>query len=81
MEEYYETEGACPLVDDPRLYLDIGAFSKVPQVEAIIDSKCVFPENTNTKIKIFLRHLQRPKTISDKEPLTLISLDAYREPW
>ena len=29
-ERYHHTKGACPVLDDPRLYRDIGAFGKGP---------------------------------------------------
>ena len=41
LEEYHHTEGSCPLLDDPWLYLDIGDFGEGPHVEDIIDISCV----------------------------------------
>ena len=69
------------LLDDARLYRDIGDFGEVSQVETILDGKYVCPDNTNQSVKILLRHLQRPNTVSNKEPPTLMSLAAYRESW
>ena len=79
MKKYHQTKGAFLLLDDPWLYLDIGDFVEVPHVEAIIDGTYVCQDNTDTEVKMFLRHLQIPKTVSDKDPPTLMSLAAYRE--
>ena len=79
--KYHQTKGACLLLDDPWLYLDIRDFSEVPQIKAIIDGTYVCLNNTDPAVKTFLRHLQRPTTFSDKEPHTLMSLVAYREYW
>ena len=79
MKEYHHNEGAFSLLDDPRLYLDIRAFDEGSQVEAILNGTYVYPDNTNPPVKTFLRHLQRPTTVSDKEPPTLMSLSAYKQ--
>ena len=63
------------------MYLDIGAFVEVPHVEAILDGTYVCPNNTNQALNTFLRHLQRPNTVSNKEPSTLMSLATYIESW
>ena len=51
LKKYHQTEGACPLLNDPRLYLDIGAFGEGQQVEYILDNTYVCPENTNSSVK------------------------------
>ena len=81
MKKYHQNEGSCPLLDDPWLYLAIGALGEGPQVEDSLDGTYGYPDNTNISIKTFLRHLQRTKIVSDKEPLTLMSLAAHRESW
>ena len=45
MKKYYQTEGACPLLDDPHLYSDIGDLGEVPKSEAIIDGTYVCPDD------------------------------------
>ena len=81
MKKYHQNEGACPSLDNLRLYLDIEAFCEFPQIEAIIDGTYFCQKNTNLAVKKFLIHRQRPTTISDMEPLTLMSLVVYRESW
>ena len=66
LKKYHQTEGACPLLDDPCMYLDIRVFNEGPQVEDILYVTYVFPDNTNLEVKTFLRHLQCPKIVSDK---------------
>ena len=79
VKKYHQIKGACLLFDETRLYLDIRDFGEGPQVEAIMDGTYICPENTGPEVKKLLRNLQRSTTVSDKEPLTLMSLDAYRE--
>ena len=67
------------MLNDPQLYLDIGDLGEIPQEEAIIDSIYVYPNNTDPAVKTFLRHLQHPTTVSDKEPQTLMSIATYIE--
>ena len=45
MKKYHHTKGAWPLLDDPCLYSDIGALGEVPQVEAVLDSTYVCPDD------------------------------------
>ena len=77
-EKYHHTEGSCTLLHDPCLYWDIKALREVSQVEAILDGTYACPDNNYTSVKTFLRHLQRPATVSDKYPPTLMSLANYR---
>ena len=51
MKKYHQTELACPLIDDPQLYLFIGAFGEVPQVEAILYGTNVCPDDTDPEVK------------------------------
>ena len=81
MKKYHHTKGACPLLNDPQLYLDIEAFGEGPHVEDILDNTDVCPDNIYPAVKTLLIHQQRPKTVSDKELPTLMSLAAYRESW
>ena len=48
----HHTERACPLIHDPRLYSDIGAFVEVPQVEVIIYGTHICPDDTDPPVKI-----------------------------
>ena len=78
---FHQNKGACPLLDGPQLYSDIRDFGSVTQVESILDSMCICPDNTYLAVKTFLRHLKLPTTVSDKEPPTLMGLAAQREAW
>ena len=69
------------MLNDPQLYLDIGDLGEIPQEEAIIDRIYVYPNNNDPAVKKFLRHLQHPTTVSDKEPQTLMSIASYIESW
>ena len=62
-KKYHQTKGACLLLDDPRLYRDIGDFGEGKQVEAIMDGTYVCLDNTHQSVKTFLRHLQYPNTV------------------
>ena len=81
VKKYHHNEESCPLLDDPRLYSYIGDFIEGPQIEAILDDKYVCPEDKYPLVKKILRHLQRPSTVSGKEPPTLMILAEYREYW
>ena len=81
LKKYHQTKGACPLLDESWIFRNIGAFGEGPQVEAILDGTYVCPDNYYQAMKTFLKHLQRPNTVSNKEPPTLMSLAAYRESW
>ena len=63
------------------MYRNIGAFGEGPQVEAILGGTYVFPNKTDQSVKKFLVHLQRPNSVSNKYPATLISLATYIESW
>ena len=81
MKRCHQTKRACPLLDDPRLYPDIGSFGKVPQVETICDGMYVCPDDIDPEVKTFLRYLQLPPTVLVKETPNLIIFAAYRESW
>ena len=66
LKKYHQTKGAGPLLNDPLLYIYIGAFGEGLQVEAIMYSTYVLPDNTDQAAKTFLRHLHRPITVSNK---------------
>ena len=70
MKKHHHTEGACLLLDEPWLYLDIRDLSEGSHVEAIIDGTNVCQDNTNPAVKTCLRQLQLPTTVSDKQPPT-----------
>ena len=65
-EKQHQTKVACPLLDDPRLYLDIGTIGEVTQVKGIIDGPYVCPEDINSAVNTFLRHTQLPENVSSK---------------
>ena len=81
LKKYHQTVGDFLWLDDSRLYSYIRDFGEFPQVEAILDSTYVCPDNTDPEVKTLLRHLQGPTTVSDKGPPTLMILAAYREYW
>ena len=47
LENYHQTKGAFPLLDEPSSYIDIRTVGEITQVEAIIDGAYVFPEIPN----------------------------------
>ena len=51
LKKYDQTKGACPLFDDPQLYLYIGDFGEGPHVEAILDVTSFCPDNTYPEVK------------------------------
>ena len=65
-KKYHQTKGACLLLDDPRLYRDIGDFGEGKQVEAIMDGTYVCPDNTDQAVKAFLGNLQCQNNVSNK---------------
>ena len=78
MKKYNQIKGDLQFLDDPQFYLDIRDFGEGPQVETISDGTYACPDNTDPSLKTFLRHVQRPTTVSDKEPPILISLVVYK---
>ena len=77
MKKYHQTEGAFPLLNDPRFYSDIGSLGEGPQVEAVLGDTYVCPDDIYLEIKTLLGHLKLPPMVSGKEPPTLMSLAAY----
>ena len=51
VKKYHQIEGSCMLLDDHQLYLVIGDFDEVPQVEAILDGTYVWPDDTYPEVK------------------------------
>ena len=50
LKKYHQTKGTFPLLDDPRLYSDIGSLSEGPEVEALIYGLYVCPNDTEQEV-------------------------------
>ena len=62
--KFYQTEGSCPLTNNPRLYLDLGQYGDGPSVPEVLCVSYQCPSGTTPTVVTFLWHLQRPSSVS-----------------
>ena len=80
-KEFHQNEGFCPLLDDPRLYLELEKYVNGTIVTAAIDGTYQCPGETNSAIVTLPQHLQIPPWVSTINPTNLQSLSVFRDYW
>ena len=63
-KKIHQTEGSCPLLSDPRIYIDLGKYGDGPNFTAVLDVTYQCPGGTTSAIITFLRQLQIPISAS-----------------
>ena len=69
--KFHQTENSFPLLDDTRLYLDLGQYRYGPSVPEVLDGTYQFPKGTTPAVFTSLCRLQRPPSVSITTPTTL----------
>ena len=80
-KKFHQTEGSGPLIDDPRLYLDLGQYRHGPSVPKVLYGIYKCPNDTTTYVVTLLCHIQIPPLVSITTPSTLKSPLEFRNYW